>query len=298
MAQTNAVAKKATTNVASKTNDAFMAQVLQAASAEQSIRNENGSSLSWITGPLGGDSEILEPTSSSHIKGAAKNGYVITNKKLNLGTSFNAIVIGMFKVFAEQTVPKSDKEMSKTVSYWLPEDAMEIPTGDNNFDRPLANGNVLKPVHWVFLYLPDHPELEGVVMSFRSTGNKFYTELEKVVKASSKMCPELLFTVSSQPLKNETYNKTYYYPKFELQEQRNFTFSGEGDAVSIKSVKGGLASDELKEVLTRYSDVYNSFVNQKTIVAKKVNLSRYLLNSTTVDAQVIDDEDDGEEIKF
>lgn len=291
MAQKNEVVKATKNELADK--DDFMSGVLAAAQAEQNIRAESGSNLLWISGPLSADSEMCNEDSEAYIKGAKKNSYVIANKQLNLGTKFRAIVIGMFKVFAEQTVPNNQSEMSKTVSYWLPEDAMQIPL-EGNFDRPLSNGNVLKPVHWVFLYLPDHPELEGVILSFRSTGNKFYTDLEKVVKAQSKICPELMFDVSSQALKNEKYNKTYYYPKFELQEQRNFSLTENG----IKSIKDGLDKEELRTVLERYSELYDAFTKQKTVVSKKTNIAGYLMGSSAPAEEAITDDSDGEPIKF
>lgn len=293
MAQTKAVAKA--TNKGLALSDALMADVLGAANAEQTIRAASGSNLLWITGPLGGDSEILEPTSDAYIKGAKKNGYVITSKKLNLGTSIDATVIGNFKVFAEMTVPKPG-EMAKTVSYWLPEDAMQIPTGDNAFERPLNNGNVLKPVHWVFLYIHDHPELEGVILSFRSTGNKIYTELEKLIKGASKIVPELRFNITSQPIKNETYNKTYYYPKFELQEQRNFALTEDG----IKPVSGGLEGEELQTVLERYADLYKSFTVTKSVVSAKANIAGFLPSGNNESSAFddIEDNDSGEPLKF
>lgn len=284
----NAVAKATTNEVAD--NDVFMSGVLAAAQAEQSIRQESGSNLTWISGPLALDSDLCNPDSDTYIKGAKPKGFVIANKQLNLGTSFRAVVIGMFKVFAEMTVPVSG-EMAKTVSYWLPEDAMQIPL-EGNFKRPLANGNELNPVHWVFLYLPDHPELEGVILSFRSTGNKIYSELEKVVKAQSKICPELMFKITSQGIKNEKYNKTYYYPKFELEDQRNFQLTETG----IKNLKDGLEKDELHTVLERYSDLYNAFVTQKTVVAKKADVAGYLPGSGSDAAYT--DSDDGEDVSF
>lgn len=291
MAQTKTVAK-ATTNAVSL-NDSLMAGVLHAAAAEQSIRAESGSNLLWITGPLGGDSEVLEESSDAYIKGAKKNGYVIASQKLNLGTNIDATVIGNFKVFAEMTVPQGN-DIAKTVSYWLPEDAMQIPTGENAFERPLSNGNVLRPCHWVFLYLHDHPELEGVILSFRSTGNKIYSDLEKLIKGSSKIVPELRFNITAQPIKNEKYNKTYYYPKFDLQEQRNFALTEDG----IKPVKGGLDSEELETVLTRYADLYKAMTETKSVVGKKANIAGFLPPADASSAIEVEDADDGAPLKF
>ena len=286
MATKNEVAKATKNEVMGD----FKARVLAAAQAEQEVRAQSGSNLTWITGPISGDSGFVEPTSADYIKGAKKNGYVIKDKKINLGTTFNAIPIGMFKVFAEQTIPQGS-EMSKTVSYWLPEDAAQIPTGDNNFEHPLSNGNVLKPVHWIFLYLPSHPEIKGVVLSFRSTANSIYSAFEKVLKGRSKICPEVMLSISSQGIENKKYKKTYYYPKLEIDEQRNFALTDSG----IKSVAGGLDKDTLKDVLDRYCELQEAFKAQ-TVVAKKANIAGYLAEGDAGSA--FDDMDDAEEAEI
>ena len=265
--------------------------IAQAAQAEAVIRAESGSNLMWV--------KILDPSSNelveedaAYIKGAKARDFVISASKLRLGQKVDCTVIGMFKVFAEVEAGQNG-DMPKTVGYWHPADAMQVPL-EGAFNRPLANGHTLQPVHWVFLYLHDHPELEGVVLSFRSAGNKYYTDLEKLVKANSKIVPELRFTLTAQAVKNKKYSKTYLYPKFDIQEQRNCAYTPEE---GLKSVKGGLDKETLAEVLKRYGEVYKAF-NEYTLVSRRQNIQALLPGAQAQTAAEIVDDDSGEQVRF
>lgn len=292
MATKKTPAKQETAGVPATQGADLNALIAQAAQAEAVIRAESGSNLQWIK-ILDPSANELIPEDAAYIKGAKARDFVIASSKTRLGNAVDATIIGMFKVFAEVEKPANAGDMPKTVGYWHPTDAMQVPL-EGNFDRPLANGHVLQPVHWVFLYLHDHPEIEGVVLSFRSTGNKYYNELEKLVKANSNIVPELRFTISTQAVKNEKYNKTYYYPKFEIQEQRNCAYSAEE---GLKSVKNGLAKEELAEVLKRYGEVYQAFTGY-TLVTRRTNISSMLPGAPVKAATEIVDADEGEEVRF
>ena len=273
-------------------SDGLNGLIAQAAQAEAVLRAESGSNLQWIK-ILDPSSNELVPEDAAYIKGAKARDLVISSSKTRLGPNVDATIIGMFKVFAEVEKPAVQGDMPKTVGYWHPTDAMQVPL-EGNFDRPLANGHVLQPVHWVFLYLHDHPEIEGVVLSFRSTGNKYFNELEKLVKANSHIVPELRFNVTTQAVKNEKYNRTYYYPKFELQDQRNCAYSAEE---GLRSVKDGLDKETLKEVLQRYGELYKAFT-EYTLVSRRQNISQMLPGVPSKAAAEIKDDDSGEEVRF
>lgn len=239
------------------------AMVAQAAQLEAGVRAQSGTSLTWIT-VVDPSSNVLVKEDKSYIPGAKMRDFVISSKKLILGEEFTATVLGMFKVYAEVQPSAVKGEMAKTVGYWHPDDAEMVPL-QGYFDRPLGNGHVLQPVHWVFLYLHDHPEMEGVVLSFRSTGNKVYSQIEKLVKASSTIAPELRFKIGSQGIKAEAYNRTYYYPEFKLEGQLNFKYDFEK---GIIPVDGGMSQAVLETVLTRYADLQKAF-KAGLVVARK-----------------------------
>lgn len=239
------------------------AMVAQAAQLEAGVRAQSGTSLTWIT-VVDPSSNVLVKEDKAYIPGAKMRDFVISSKKLILGEEFTATVLGMFKVYAEVQPSAVKGEMAKTVGYWHPDDAEMVPL-QGYFDRPLGNGHVLQPVHWVFLYLHDHPEMEGVVLSFRSTGNKVYSQIEKLVKASSTIAPELRFKIGSQGIKAEAYNRTYYYPEFKLEGQLNFKYDFEK---GIIPVDGGMSQTVLETVLTRYADLQKAF-KAGLVVARK-----------------------------
>lgn len=295
MATTKKAPAKAGTGKAVAVQDnGLLSMVAQAAAKEAEVRAQSGSNLTWIT--------LVDPTSNiliegepSYIKGAKPRDFVVTARKQRLGQALDATIIGMFKVYAEVEPAATKGDMAKTVRYWHPADAEQVPL-EGNFDRPLNNGHVLQPVHWVFLYLHDNPDLEGVVLSFRSTGNKIYSQLEKLVKGNSTIVPELRFTVGSQGIKAEKYNRTYYYPKFELQDQRNFQYTPEN---GVQRVKGGLENDELETVLTRYAELYKAF-SEYILVAKKGDIASLIPGAPAKSAVAIaeDTDDDAKEVRF
>jgi hypothetical protein len=174
----------------------------------------------------------------------------------------------MFKIYAEVKKKEKDNEMPTTVGFWMPDDAAQFPvTPGGIFDRELPNGNILQPVHWVFLYLHDHPEVEDGLVSFRSKGNSIYAQLEKLVKAESSVCTELRFSVSSQDIYNEPYKKTDYYPKFEITGH-NYKLTDDGKIVKTKD--SSLDMVTLKEILSRSKKVYEDYKQMKMIAKKNV----------------------------
>ena len=100
-----------------------------------------------------------------------------------------------------------------------------------------------------------------------------------------------MLSISSQGIENKKYKKTYYYPKLDIDEQRNFALTDTG----IKSVSGGLDKDTLKEVLDRYCELQEAFKAQ-TVVAKKANIAGYLAEGDAGSA--FDDMDDAEEAEI
>ena len=121
------------------------------------------------------------------------------------------------------------------------------------------------PVHWVFLFLHDHPEIEGAMLAFRSTGNKVYDQLRKLLKAETKLCTELRFTIGKQGIRNETYKKTNFYPEFTIAK-RNFDYH-DGKVVPVK---GGLDVGTLKLVLQRSKEIQEDYAGCR-LVSKRSN---------------------------
>jgi hypothetical protein len=251
--------------------DELSALAKRAKELEDVERAKTGSQNSFIT-LVQGNSGVLLPDDPRHIKGVKLHDYVISAKKLRLGPVLDITVLGMFKLYEERAKKDKDNEMAATVGFWMPDDAANVPIGKGEiFARPLPSGNILMPVHWVYVYLHDFPDIDDGLIAFRSTGNRVYTALEKLIKAESSLCTELRFKVGKQPIKNDTYNTTNYYPDFILQKERNFVCQDD----RVVPIKGGLDRATLKELLERSTQVQEDYASMK-LVAKKSNLPALL----------------------
>jgi hypothetical protein len=234
---------------------------------EDEQRAQTGSQNSFIT-LVKANGQVLDKNNPAFMKGVKPLDYVIASKKLKLGAKLGATILGMFKVYAEVKKGDTDKEMPKTVAFWMPEQAMQFEIAPGSiFDRELPNGNVLQPVHWVFVYLHDFPEVADGIIAFRSKGNSIYAALQKTVKAESAVCTELRFEVSNQDIYNEKYRKTDYYPKFEITG-RNYTLTGDGKVVFDK--QSGLDRETLKEILSRSRDVQADYKEMRMVAKRNV----------------------------
>lgn len=271
-------------------------RVQKAAQAEMVHRAEFGASLTWIT-LVGAKSKVLVKKDEAYIPGATVDSFVVASKKLLLGEKFKAVVLGVLKVYAEMTTPVVPGEIAKTVGYWHPNDAEQVPL-EGNFSRPLPNGNHLEVQHWAMLYLPDHPELEGVVLTFKGAGNQYARKLQKLLKEQSTISPELIVEFSAEQVENKKYNTYFSYPVAEVAGKA-FDFDG-----GIKAVKGGLSAEVVEEICTRYADLYDAY-DKGAMLSKHVYdgpkeigapETKAIADRTEVKAELV--EDDGQTIPF
>jgi hypothetical protein len=243
--------------------DELSALAATAKELEDTERAKTGGNSLFIT-LVQGNSSILAEGDPRYLKGVKMHDYVIAQNKLRLGATLDATVIGVFKLYEEKARREKDNEMAPTVGFWMPEQAEQVPLGEGEiFARPLTNGNILMPVHWVFLYLHDHPEIEGAMLSFRSTGNKVYDQLRKLLKAETRICTELRFTIGKQGIRNENFKKTNFYPEFNVSG-RNFDYVNN----RVVPIKGGLDAGTLKVILQRSKEIQEDYASCR-LVAKR-----------------------------
>ena len=235
---------------------------------EDERRAESGGSGTWMRLLNTGADEITKGT-TKHIKGAEAGDYYIAEKNLLLKEP-EMTVLGVFKVFAEKKPGKkkdqgADRdEMDTTVSFWHPVDAEQIPlkAGDN-FRRELRNGNYLQPMHWMFVYIHDHPELKDVLIPFQSIGNGYCNDIMKIIKKTSAISTEIRFKFSSVGERNEEWNKTYFYP-VATEAGRNFHFNTDTGKLELIP-KTGLKADEVREILTRAKEAQENYASFKSV---------------------------------
>jgi hypothetical protein len=242
--------------------DKLSAMAASTKTHEDELRAQEGSSNSFIA-MAQGNTGILKPDNGAYVKGAKLYDYVVAKSKLRLGPTLDVTVLGMFKLYTERAKKQRQSDLPKTVAFWLPEDAVNIPLSPNsNFERVLPNGNTLLLTHWVFVYLHDHPEIDDGVIALQSIGNKVYKDLQKEVAAQSELCTELRFSVTKQPIDSKEH-EAWYYPKFEVSG-RNYKYEDD----KVVPLKGGLPKEELAEVLRRSKALHEEYA-AKRMVSKK-----------------------------
>jgi hypothetical protein len=227
-----------------------------------------------------GNSSILIEGDPRYIKGVKMHDFVIAQNKLRLGATLDATILGTFKLYEEKAKKEKENEMAPTVGFWMPEQAEMVALGDGElFARPLTNGNVLLPVHWVFLYLHDHPELEGAMLAFRSTGNKVFTQLRKLLKQESTICTELRFKIGKQGIRNETYARTIFYSEFTIAG-KNFDYEDD----KVKLIKGAMGKDEVKVVLERSKELQEEYARNRMVTLRNENAVAALIGTQPIRA--------------
>lgn len=269
------------------------ALAMEAKVLEDEERAKSGGNNLFVT-LVQGNSGILIEGDPRHVPGVKLHDYVISQKKLLLGATLDATVLGCFKLYAEKKRKERENEMAPTVRFWMPEQAEDVPVGQGEiFARPLTNGNLLLPVHWVFLYLHDRPELEGVVLPFQSTGNRVYEQLRKLLKSDTKICTEVRFKIGKQGIHNEDFKTTNFFPTFEIAG-RNFTMDDEG---KLSLGDSGLSAAEVKEIITRSKALQEDYAANRIVTLKSEADFRALAGSPQVrtalppPAEMLDDGD-------
>jgi hypothetical protein len=273
--------------------DQLSAMAASSKAYEDEIRAQAGSSNSFIT-LVQGNTGILKPDNKAYIKTAKLYDYVISKSKLRLGATLDVTILGMFKLYVEKEKAQKQSDMAKTVSFWMPEDAEQIPLAPgSNFERQLPNGHWLQVTHWIFVYLHNHPEIEDALIAVQSLGNRVHAELQKEVAAQSELCSELRFTVGKQVMRGTSNDTENYYPKFEVSG-RNFKY--EGDKVVL--LKGGLPEDELAEVLRRSQALHEEYANKRMVAQKNLAAIVGVAPRPALPAAGYDEEDDEAAVTF
>jgi hypothetical protein len=232
-------------------------------------------------------SQILQAKSPLHIAGVKALDYIIKANKLVVSKNsvMDATVLGIFKVYAETKRKEAKGELTPTLSFWMPDDAVQYPVGRSNFERELPNGNILTSQHWVFLYLHDHPEIDNCLYSFSSKGNSICTKLMKQLKAESSVCTELRFNISNFSEYNDTYKTTNYYPEFEVSGH-NYKLV---DNQVTKTKDSKVDMETLKEILIRSKKLHDAY-SQMQMISKHATLLPAPAGGQAVEYE--DDEDE------
>lgn len=257
---------------------------------------------------------VLKADKPEYIKGAKLYSYVIPTSKLNLGPNPIVTVVGMFKVYEERKfVPPGTKELPPLIRYWHPLDAEQIKL-EGSFERPfLAKGkngapdemHVLRPVHWLCVWLEKHPDIEDGLLTFKSKGNQIYQNIVKAIKESEvQYAPQLKIKLKTQEIAAPEYNAVYIYPDFEIVEgELNFAVKNIKGVDTPVTVDGGLSEEDMVRVLTLYDRLAKEYADfsmvkrikdMSKLIAGPANGAKVLSGAkvSKPGAAVVDDEDE------
>ena len=241
---------------------------------EDEERARTGSSLTWITCVQPGAGVLSKSNIEEYVKGVEEGDFFIKDRKLRIGEIMRANLLGTFKVYGEIKKAETKNEMAQTVSFWHPDDADNIPL-EGNFERPLANGNVLVPMHWVFLEIPlADGTFVDAMLPFRSKGNSYFAAFEKLVKKASDISPQLQVEFKSVPDANNSFKKAYQYPVGSVIG-KNFDYDSETGKVSL--VKGGQNAQAVRRLLEKYNDLQTSYAGSKVVSRRNIDKIRELI---------------------
>jgi hypothetical protein len=223
---------------------------------------------------VGRMSQATMKSKPGYIPGA-KLGHIVTSGKENLGEDALVTVLGVYKlygVYEQDRIEGGKKVQGRLKRYIMPDDAAQIRgLAQNaglevtNFDVTLPDGNIMRPMHWVHLYLHDRPDITNAVVSLRSTGNKIATEVVKIIQQCEvQHCTELRFLLSHREESNES--GEWYVPNFELVEQRNFRV----EDGQFLTVKGGFTKKEMYDVVKLSTDRRKDYASFRMVSKTEV----------------------------
>ena len=207
---------------------------------------------------VGRMSQATMKSKPGYIPGA-ELGDIVTSLKDNFGAETEVTVLGVYKlhgIYEPDKMEGGKKTQGKLKRYVMPEDAVQLrglaqQAGYEvtNFDVALPDGTIMRPMHWVHIYLHKKPEITNAIISLRSTSNKVAGEIIKLIRsAEAKHSAELRFLLSHREESNE--NGEWFVPEFTLLDQRNFRV----EDGSFQVVKGGFSKKEMYDVIKLSTD--------------------------------------------
>lgn len=273
----NEIAKGSDADEMSDEDIAALAQ--SAAEREQNSRAVSGSNATFISIAQDG-ATALKKKDKNFIEGLNAKDFYVQSKKLVLGDELKVVPLAIVEVYNEMT----DEKKPRFLGVWLKEDAekYDLAVGDY-YKRELPNGNMLHPCTWFLVYVPEHPELERCVITFKSTARKVATAWRKDIDARGGNPAQLEYILTAEDTSNA--NGEWY--------QVGFEFSRE-----IFSIEDGKYSAKVKYARDAIllQDAYTKAYAAGTIVKKRSD--RVALEDNSEDAEGLEGDGDGDSGTF
>ena len=243
------------------------------ANADQAVRAEDGANVLFISLCQSQAKALDEDDVKLHIPGLKVKDFYIQSKKLKLGNRLRVVPLAFLTVYNEFSGPGMD---AKFVGIWHKEDALQHPLCIGHFfNRELPNGNELRPVKWVMLYLPDFPELDKTVITFKSTGNKIAKEWAKDIENNGGVSCQLIYELTAKGVSND---------KGKWVEVQ---FENVGKVYEAHNGKTRLLEEFAEEVIDKSLELNESY-RAGTLIPHRASAARQIEGRVTTDA---DDDD-------
>lgn len=229
----------------------------RATSAAAVVSAESGANVSFIS-LCQKTAHALTEDDKLYIDGIKVKDFYIQSKKLVLGRKLKVVPLAFISMYNEIT---SDK-VPKFLGIWHKDDALgyDLAVG-SFFNRQLPSGNLLQPVTWVPVYLPDFPDIKNAVVTFKSTGQKVAKAWRKDTEAEAKSACELIYILSAAAQKND--EGDWIEVAYEL-EGRVYDIDKAGNITEVNE-------DYAEDVLTLAAEINESYMKGTLITRRSAS---------------------------
>jgi hypothetical protein len=235
----------------------FLAQ-LEKNEALDAQDGKDGLNVSFISLAKEKTKALDEDNKELYIEGLKLKDLFIQKTKRVLGKSIKVVPLAFFNLFAQYS---DTSKNAKYLSTWTFEEGDKFPlVSGSYYDRLLPNGKgILKPITWVVVYLPDFPDIDKPVITFKSTGNKVAANWLKSIRNEHKLTTQCLFEVKAGKQTNADGDSWFEFePKL-----IGLTFDKVADKVQ--------ANVPYVKELIELSNEYRSMYSQGTLIPSRIN---------------------------
>ena len=238
-------------------DEEFLAQ-LEKNEVLDSQDGKDGLNVSFISLAKEKTRALDEDNKEFFIEGLKLKDLFIQKTKRVLGKSIKVVPLAFFNLFAQYSDAGKN---AKYLSTWTFEEGDKFPlVSGSYYDRLLPNGKgILKPITWVVVYLPDFPDIENPVLTFKVKGNTVAANWLKSIRNESRLTTQCLFEVKAGKQTNANGDS---WLEFEP------TFIG----LTFDKVAGKIqAKVPYVKELVKLSNEYRSSYLQGTLVPSRIN---------------------------
>jgi hypothetical protein len=252
---------------------ALAALAARAAAADTATRSSDGMNVSFVSVCQATAKALDDTDTKMYIPGLAQKDFYIQAQKMKLGKKLRVIPLAFLSVYNEFSGPGQN---AKFLGVWHKDDAERFDLCPGSYyNRELPNGHELRPVKWVAVFLPDFPEVERAVITFKSTATKIAKDWAKDIESRKGSSFQFSYLLSASTTSNDKGKWFEIEPVFEKE-----LFTNEDGKFTIK--------DPLAKVTIEKSLELNEAYANSILIRRRSQ-------TALIEAQVAEDDDDGDD---